>query len=60
MGNNPSEGLKFMSALDNLPQFDSPDGQISQGIKSLRSLVIQEMERRLTERKRRSGKPDED
>lgn len=60
MGSNPADGLKFMSALNNLPEFDTPDGQISQGLKTLKDLTIQEIERRMTERKRRTGKPDED
>jgi hypothetical protein len=60
MGNKPDEGLDFMSALDNLPEFDTPDKQISQAVKALRALANQETRRRMNDRRRRSDKPDEE
>lgn len=60
MGSKEDEGLDFLSALNNLPEFDTPDRQISQGLKALKELAIQETKRRRAERRRRSGKPDED
>ena len=50
------EGLRMLQQLDNLPDFDTPDGTINASLKSLKKQVIDEVQRRVGERKPRTLK----
>lgn len=55
------EGLRMLQLLDNLPEFDAPDGGITASLKALKKQVIDEVQRRVGERKPRIvKKPKQD
>jgi hypothetical protein len=53
-----NDGLRMLQALDNLPEFDTPEGAITASLKSLKKQVIDEMQRMVGEKKPRGKKPD--
>ena len=53
-----NDGLRMLQALDNLPEFDTPDSTITGSLKSLKKQVIDEIQRRVGEKKPRGKKPE--
>jgi hypothetical protein len=53
-----NEGLRMLEQLDSLPEFDTPEGSITASLKALKKQVIEEVQRRVGERKPRGKKPE--